>query len=281
MRTFSLHSALGLLAAGLIAVSGTPVQRAIGQSLQSDRFPKVHYLQNSDSPPGVVAAASLLRSGEAMGFFQPIEFAGPERIEVALAQSGQFLPPLPAPVRVGMLVGAVYRLRVTNIPLRPGEELYPTIEILDRLYTPHGREHRFPIPIVLEQDDLLRALDGGMVTRVIYLEDSQAASPIAEEPGTQRVTDVAGSDNALQVADQLGRPVAIVRIGSRVPADLQGDLTGFLYGSPPWTPLAPIPTRQNMVDAGVIPDLPLPEPLPGLQRQILPNEPRLPSPYVR
>ncbi len=81
-----------------------------------------------------------------------------------------------------MLVGSVYRLRVTNIPLRPGEELYPTVEVIDRMYAPRGREHRFPIPVVLDKEDLWRALDGAMVVRVIYLEDSQNALPQADEP---------------------------------------------------------------------------------------------------
>ncbi len=239
-------------------------------------LPKVTYLQNADSAPGVVGQGRLLRGGPVQGFFQPVEVSGPEKLEIALAQSGQFLQPLPAPVKVGMLVGAVYRLRVTNIPLRPGEEVYPTIEVLDRLYTPRGREHRFPIPIVLEQDDLVRALNGGMVTRVIYLEDSEVASPLPDEPGTQRVTDVNPNDNALQVADQLGRPMAILRIGSRVPTDLQGDLSGFLYNSPPWVPLPPVPTQKGMVEAGLIPDIQLPAPSDKLRREQHEPEPRVP-----
>ncbi len=212
------------------------------------------------------------------GFFQPVEVSGPEKLEVALAQSGQFLEPLSAPVKVGMLVGSVYRLRVTNIPLRPGEELYPTIEVLDRLYAPRGREHRFPIPVVLEKEDLWRALDGAMITRVIYLEDSENAYPQADEPGTQRVTDVTGNDNALKVADQLGRPMAILRIGSRVPTDLRGDLSGFLYNSPPWMPLPPVPTRQGLVEAGLMPDIEPAEPSTELRRETIPSEPRLPAP---
>ena len=280
MRTLFLSYAWSLITAGVVALIAMPALNADAQ-LPRQELPKVTYLQNSDSAPGVVGAGRLLRGGAVMGFFQPVEVSGPEQLEVALAQSGQFLPPLSAPVKVGMLVGSVYRLRVTNIPLRPGEELYPTIEVLDRMYAPRGREHRFPIPVRLEQEDLLSALSGALVTRVIYLEDSQAASPLAEQPGTQRVTDVAGNDNALQVADQLGRPMAILRIGSRVPADLQGDLTGFLYNSPPWTPLSPVPTRQGLVEAGLMLDVPTPEPAPGLQRQTIPNEPRLPPVYAR
>lgn len=269
------------LVASAVAVLGAMTQPASAQTRSPTPLPKVNYLLNSDAPPGVVGAATLLRRQPVQGYFQPVEVSGPEKLEVALAQHGQFLPPLPAPVKVGMLIGAVYRLRVTNIPLRPGEELYPTIEILDRLYTPRGREHRFPIPIVLEQEDLIRALDGGMVTRVIYLEDAEVASPIADLPGSQRVMDVGGNDNALQMADQLGRPMAILRIGSRVPTDLQGDLTTFLYHSPPWMPLPPEPTRQGLIDAGLVPEFPVPESSNEFRRETHPIEPRLPAVYIR
>jgi hypothetical protein len=281
MRSFTSSTALSIIVAGVVALGGSSAKRASAQIPRQQLLPKVTYLQNSDSAPGVVGAGRLLRGGQVAGFFQPVEVIGPEKLEIALAHSGQFLPPLTAPVKVGMLVGSVYRLRVTNIPLRPGEELYPTIEVLDRMYAPRGREHRFPIPVMLDVEDLLRALDGGMVTRVIYLEDAEAASPTADEPGTQRVTDVAGNDNALQVADRLGRPMAILRIGSRVPADLQGDLTSFLYNSPPWTPLSPVPTREGLIGAGLMTDVPTPEPSAELKRQSLPNEPRLPPVYVR
>lgn len=283
MRFLFTSTAVWLIMASLVALGGPtwniiPGAHAQTQMQRIGQLPKVHYLQDADSAPGVVGQGRLLRGGQVAGFFQPIEVSGPEKMEVALAQSGQFLEPLPAPVKVGMLVGSVYRIRVTNIPLRPGEELYPTIEVLDRLYAPRGREHRFPVPIVLDKDDLWRALDGAMITRVIYLEDSENALPQADEPGSQRVTDVSGNDNALKVADQLGRPMAILRIGSRVPTDLRGDLSGFLYNSPPWMPLPPVPTQAGLVGAGLMPEFEVAEPSKELRREVIPNEPRLPAP---
>jgi hypothetical protein len=268
------HATTVLVAFSLLALVPCPTSH--GQS----PLPPVAYLQNSDAPPGVVGSGRLVRGGPVVGYFQPVELAGPEQLEIALAQQGQFLPPLNAPVKVGMLVGSVYRFRVTNIPNRPGEELYPTVEVLDRMYAPRGREHRFPIPVLLEQDDLLHALQGGLVTRVIYLEDAEVASPIPQEPGTQRVLDVAATDNALQIADQLGRPMAILRIGSRVPANLQEDLTSFLYGSPPWMPLPPVPTREGLMEAGLMTELPLPGPPAALRHETQPSEPRVPREFI-
>lgn len=214
-----------------------------------------NYLLSSDLPPGAVAAAQSNRRPPIHGYFQPVQISGPQGLSIALAQDGQFLPLLEAPVRAAFMVGHVYRIKVSGIPQYEGEELFPTIEVIDRLYAPVGREHRFPIPIVLEEDDLRAALRGELVTRVIYLEDSEIAEPVADSPGDQRVTEVAGTEDPLQAADQLGRPVAIVRIGSRTP-NLGGDLTDFLYGCPPWSTIKPIPERQKLIENGMWPSAP-------------------------
>lgn len=218
---------------------------------QTKQLKDVNYFLDARGEPGVVAGAAIARRVPGVGSYQAVEVSGPKGAQVALARDGQFLHTLEAPVKVGMIVGAVYRVRVTGIPFRPGEELYPTIEVIDRIHAPTGREHRFPIPVVLEEADLRAALDGALVTRVIYLEDNEIAEPIAQSPSTQPVLDVGPSDNALKAADQLGRPVAILRIGSRIPANLQGDLTDFLYGCPPWIPVPTTPSREAMVEKGL------------------------------
>lgn len=221
---------------------------------QTRAQPNVHYFLNANQAPGAVAAAQVARGARGIGTFQAVSLSGPPELKIALARDGQFLEPLDAPVTTGMLVAGVYRFRVTNIPFRPGEELYPSLEVIDRIYPPAGREHRFPIPVVLTEEDLRLALDGGLVTRVIYLEDSELAEPIDTTAETQIVHTVPSYDNALQVADQLGKPVAILRIGSRVPLDPNGDLSEFLYGCPPWVPLITAPNRQTLVEAGQWPE---------------------------
>ena len=166
------------------------------------------------------------------GYFQPIKIHGPGSIEISTASGGSFSDPLPTPVTLGMLVAPVYRLRVRNIPYHPGVELFPTIEIIDRLYPPPAEATRFPIPIEITQEDLDLAMDGMFVTRVIYVEDPAHALPLASSPRRLREFDVAPHDDPLTVADGLGRPVAILRIGSRVPSPIGPD-SGFLFHSPP------------------------------------------------
>jgi len=215
-----------------------------------------HYLLDAHQPPGLVAHAQVAGRRTGVGTFTAVSIMGPEGLEIGLARDCQFLPPIQAPVTTGMLVGAIYRFRVTHIPDWPGEELYPTLEIIDRTYPGLGREHRFPVPVVLTQEDLQLALQGAMVTRVIYLEDSEFARPVSTSPTEQTTVDVSNNVNALRTADELGRPLAILRIGSRVPTDLTGDLSVFLYGCPPWVPLPVAPDRARLIEQGQLPDSP-------------------------
>lgn len=222
----------------------------------------VHYQAPSAPPPGAIGSWQLRRGGPLPGHFQPVEIKAPPGALISLAVDGQFGPPSPNPLIAGMLIGSVYRLRVTGIPLHPGEELFPTIEVIDRTYTPIHYVWRFPIPIELTQQDIDLALSGRFVTRVIYLEDPQRPLPIAQTD-SQFSYDVLPGDNPLQIADGFGRPVAIVRLGGRLPLDPQQPDATFLYGSPPHLKLVPreIPGQGQVF----VPDQPPAEPLPHSQ----------------
>jgi hypothetical protein len=170
------------------------------------------------------------------GFFQPVEIKAPAGVLVSLAVNEQFLPEKPAPQRVGLLIGSVYRLRVTNIPRAEGIEVFPTIEVVNRTYAPVTHQVRFAIPIEIAQQDLELAVEGKFVTRVIYLEDPHNASPNRSEDG-QSWFEVQPGRDPLAAADLLGRPVAILRMGGRVPN--AGPDPNFYYGSPPWVAYPP------------------------------------------
>lgn len=193
----------------------------------------VHYLHQGVIPPGAIGSVQLQRGGPLRGFFQPVEIKAPPGAAISLAVGNQFDSPTTAPVRVGLLVGQVYRLRVTNIPLAEGVEVFPTIEVIDRLYTPQARQQQFAIPIELDEEDLRMAAAGKFVTRVIYLEDPFRAVPAAEQQGRQAWFDVGPGRDPLAAADEMGRPVAILRLGARVPSgDPEAD-ADFYFGSPP------------------------------------------------
>jgi len=211
--------------------------------------PGVHYLHQGVMPPGAIGGRQLQRGGPLPGYFQPVEIKAPQGALVSLAVAGTFDGPKPAPRRTGFLIGQVYRMRVTNIHLHPGMEVFPTIEVTDRLYPPRGQETRFAIPIELTQEDLELALQGKFVTRVIYLEDPRRALPVAEDPQRQEWFEIGPGRDPLAAADALGRPVAILRMGARLP-DAQGPDMQFLFGCPPFIEFPP----RRVPPAGPSPD---------------------------
>ena len=195
-----------------------------------------HSLYRGDLPPGVVGQARLGRRGPVVNYFQPVKFAGPQGIKFALAQNGAFGQSQES-LMAGLLIGSVYRFQITHIPGAEGVELYPTVELIDRTYPPENLATLYPIPIVLDESDLEAAMAGRMVTRVVYLEDPQTAFALPGTPTSSHVMDVSYYQDPLKEADRLGRPVAIVRMGSVSPPTAPDLLPPFFFGYPTWAPI--------------------------------------------
>ncbi|HWA98343.1 MAG TPA: hypothetical protein VG713_07615 [Pirellulales bacterium] len=195
--------------------------------------PSQHTLLPAGLPPGMAGAARLIRGGPLVGWFQPVQFLAEPGVGIAVAADGTFTEPVATPTTVGLLVGPVYRFRVTNIPGYEGREVFPTVELVDRLYPPAGAETRFAIPIELTPEDLHLALAGHFITRVVYLEDPQQALPNQGNPQHTSWFDAGPGADPLVEADERGRPVAIVRLGGRLPDDRDGADMQFLFGCPP------------------------------------------------
>jgi hypothetical protein len=203
----------------LLAISGA----AVGQ-VRDDYY---HPL-SQNSPPGLAAGwLNAIRQYDP-AWMQPlsIEMDGGGQIDV-FAGSPQPVAGDYSPALVAVNVGHIYRLRVSSMPAFPGLEVFPTVELLDRLHPPAGRDNEFPIPIILTKDDVRTALTGQLVTRIIYLEQpqiAQALDPLRRELPQS----VLPKDNSLKEADRLGRPMAIIRIGGRRPS---GNSPASFYGN--------------------------------------------------
>ncbi len=257
----------------------------IAATLQA-QSPSVHYLHHGIMPPGAIGSRQLQRGGPLPGYFQPVEIKAPKGALISLAVEGQFDETQQAPRRAGLLIGAVYRLRVVNIPLAEGAEVFPTIEVIDRLYTPQGQEGRFAIPIDISMADLKLALDGKFVTRVIYLEDPQRALPARENPQEQNWFETAPGQDPLAVADGLGRPVAILRLGGRLPSQSDVQDASFYFGCPPYValPSEPEPVQKpTAAPASKVKNLPPPPDMenkvqgPGAADKASPQQSPLPK----
>ena len=201
-------------------------------SMSQAQSPLTHLSYESSWPPGVIGQYQLRGDIRRVGYSQPVEIIAPEGAMVSLAEEGAFTQPQAAPVKVGLQLAQAYRFKVSHVPLREGAEVFPTLELIDRLHPPEGGKWRFPIPVQITREEFDLALSGRYVTRVIYVENPTTALPAHIDRRSQTYFEVRPDADPLRVADQLGRPVAILRIGSRVP-DAQGPSDAFLYGSPP------------------------------------------------
>jgi hypothetical protein len=207
-----------LLAYALAALAGVGLSVTAGSATAEERRP-VHQLYQADLPTGTIGRMQLLKKPYRGNYFQPVEIKAPDGAEISLVEDGQFGEPHETRALVGFQIGRVYQLKVTNIPLNEGAEVFPTIELLDRLCPPQGQELRFPIPIELTLEELDHAANGRYVTRVIYLEDPRTALAVRDDADQQRYYEVDSATDPLEVADRAGRPMAILRLGSRVPTD--------------------------------------------------------------
>ena len=158
----------------------------------------------------------------------------------------------------GLKRGVGYRLRIANIPERPGVEVFPVIEVVGHLHRPEGIDPgKYPIRVIFTLDDIDAVLNQGrLVTKVIYLEDPDQALPFHLPKDQIPVVSLNPTEHPLRVAAALGRPMAIVRIGGRRPTieEVQGgpgDL-GLDYAAAPGLVALPLPDagRLALPDGG-------------------------------
>ena len=213
-------------------------------------------LYSATYPTGTVGQMQLLKRLPHAGYYQPVEVRVPQRAQVGIAQNGVFTTPQPQSIKCGLLIGQVYRYKITNIPNQPGLELYPSVELVNRLYPPAGKAWKYPIPIHITQEELEMASRGQFVIRVVYLENPRRALPALISKDEQRVFQIHEKEDPLQSADRLGRPLAIIRIGSRVP-DLDVQTGRFNFGCPPWL-ASPAQIERGVRQSRVIHHRPIP-----------------------
>lgn len=183
-------------------------------------------------PPGAIAYRRQLIEPSLETFSQPVKVVVPDGVNVQVWNQGGFGQSGAQDLLVGMRIGPVYRLKVSSLVRGITQDIYPSIELVDRLYPPDGLRLKHPIKIVIDPADVENALNGKLVNKVIYLENPKTALPYRQAADDQPFFDVPFSADAYEVAESMGRPMAILRIGSRHPIPT-GNNGGFAFYSPP------------------------------------------------
>ena len=215
-----------------------------------------------------------------------IAFLGPEGAMVAWSafSTGTFdSEPLVAPARSNFPQGALYRLKLTNLPGRPGVELYPTIEVAPVVPRTEAYLAHNSIPVQFTEEDLDQVLSGNFVTKVIFLPDPEfqelAVAGVQELVSTRLDP---GQDPIIE-ADRQGAIMAIIRLGNKdleIPgadgqvgvdeAGVGGSFTGGALYDGAGTAQYGIPITGTPIGLPGPPHIPLGGPA-GLQKHVIKN----------
>jgi hypothetical protein len=215
------------------------------------------------NPPGAVAAIGALTGpGPAAGFGvqrTEIRFVGPAGMRISwyaprgdggLGFTTQYLE---APARYNFVQASIYRLKLTDIPYRPGVELYPTLEVVPATPKTATFLAHSAVPVNFTEDDLEQVAAGNFVVKVIYLPDPQFQDLAATGPDEVVSSRLEPGVDPIIEAKRRGCILAIVRLGN---IDLEAPNTpamdappGGYHGYPPGYPGG---------HAAVKPGLPLP-----------------------
>ena len=253
--TFVRRSSFAIVAFAVLVNAGFAVAQTAGS----------HYLHRPSLPTGELASFYRL-SGADLTHAQPVAWRLPQGVRAGIAAPGGYVfnakidetearfPWLAN--AFALQPGRVYRFQLTDIPFNPDRALYPTLELIGRLNPPAGREWEFPIEIDLPQADLELALQGNLVTRVVFLENSENARPTDADRSTADLTvEVPNNYDPVAVAASKGHVLAILRVGSRAPVDLPNAENSFYFGLPPFAlapsslqPLASTPETFDVVE---------------------------------
>lgn len=193
----------------------------------------------SGQAPGVAAYNRLMAEPSIGGYEQPVRVVLPFGGQVSVFNETGFTTLSDYNSLVGLQVGPVYRFKVTGIIAGTEHEVYPTIEMLDRTYPPEALKLRHPVKIVMSRDDIESASAGKLVTKVIYVENPDTALPYRQAFDHQATLEVGVGRDPYHVAGRLGRPIAIVRIGSRRPLQNDYDFQNVAYRFPATIMTAP------------------------------------------
>jgi hypothetical protein len=120
---------------------------------------------------------------------------------------------LDIPGRYNFLQASVYRLKLSDVPGRPGLQLYPTLEVVPANPKTEAFLAHNPIPVEFTEEDFDQITAGNFITKVVYLPDAQHASPLVGGPEELVSTRLEPGVDPIAEAHRRGYILAVVRVG--------------------------------------------------------------------
>jgi len=236
--------------------------------------------------PGAVAAVRAL-TGHAPNPF-PVQrtevfFTTPLDMKVSWYVPGpdgrpQVAPQsLDVPARYNFLQAAIYRLKFSGIPGRPGLELYPTLEVVPANPKTTAFLSHSAVPVDITEDDLNEVQAGNYLVKVIYLPYPQFQDLAVAGPGEIVSTRLEPGVNPIDEALQRGSILLVVRMGN---IDLEAPGTPAMDAPSPYHKPPPPPGAFGMAPGMGMPGMPGGGPMVpyGMANGMQPGMPGMPPP---
>ena len=147
-----------------------------------------------------------------------VHFLGPDGVVINydVSSHGMFdSEPLICPATHNFSQGAVYRLKLSNIPSMVGRDLYPTIEIAPTFARTQAFLAHNMIPIEFTDNDFDQVAAGNFITKVVYLPNPEFQSIATAGVGTLVNTQLEPGVDPIVEAENRGAILAIIRIGNK------------------------------------------------------------------
>jgi hypothetical protein len=174
-------------------------------------------------PPAAVAAAGALtgsRCGPGAAKRTEVRFVSPVGMKVSWfaptpdGRAGFASNYLTVRGTYNFLQAAVYRLKISDIPNRPGLELYPTLEVVPSNARTDTFLSHSAVPVAFTEEDFDQVTAGNFLVKVIYLPDPQFQE--LATAGTEEVvsTRLEPGVDPIGEAHRRGSILLVVRMGN-------------------------------------------------------------------
>ena len=242
-------------------------------------------------PTGVIPAGAVAHATAASAYpaaRSQVRFVGPAGGKIGWYVAGPtdsdgkpvMVPhQLDIPGRYNFIQGSIYRLKISDVPGRPGE-WYPTIEVVPGNAKTEAFLAHNAIPVEFTNEDFDQVAAGNFITKVIYLPDAQYQSPVTAGPEELVSTRLEPGVDPIAEALRRGHILLVVRLGgidlespNTPPMDNHG-----LFGAPMVGQAAPMMPPANLAPVPQAPTLPgvaqaMPSGLPGVPPVVTPPMP--------
>jgi hypothetical protein len=121
---------------------------------------------------------------------------------------------LDVPGRYNFLQAAIYRLKLSDIPGRPGLELYPTLEVVPSNHRTDAFLAHSAVPVVFTDEDFDQVAAGNYLVKVVYLPDPQYQDLAVTGPDEVVSTRLEPGADPIAEAHRRGSILLVVRVGN-------------------------------------------------------------------